>query len=126
MARSRIPTAKALVSGADLRNPARFRGRQAPARPRPLGEPFARMTPGQADAWREFQSELPWLTSSHRALVQVASVLRSRIDSDPAIGITALSAYSAILSKLAATPIDDSKVSAPDDAEDDETARFFN
>jgi len=84
------------------------------------------MTPPQAEAWREFRAELPWLTSSHRALVQVASVLRSRIDSDPAIGITALSAYSAILSKLAATPIDDSKVSAPDDAEDDETARFFN
>ncbi|WP_372706883.1 hypothetical protein [Brevundimonas sp.] len=84
------------------------------------------MTPPQAEAWREFRAELPWLTSSHRALVQLASVLRSRIDSDPAIGITALSAYSAVLSKLAATPVDDSRVSIPDDAEADETARFFN
>jgi len=49
------------------------------------------------------------------------------MDADPAIGITALSAYSAVLSKLAATPVDDSRVSIPDYAEDDDpAARFFN
>lgn len=124
MARPRLPQAKAEVSGAALKNPGTFRGRKAP-RSRPLGDAYASMTPGQVDAWEEFREELPWLNASHRALLQAACVLRARLNEDPAIGVNALQTYSAILSKLAATPVDETKVSAPDDDDGDPADAFF-
>lgn len=124
MANPRLPVAKADVSGAALKNPQRHRDRKAP-RARALGDPYARMTDGQAQAWREFADELPWLTSAHRPLLQVACVLRDRMNTDPEIGITALSAYSAILSKLGATPVDESKVNAGDEDDEDPADAFF-
>lgn len=126
MPRPRLPQAKAEVSGAILQNAGRFADRSAPKRTRPLGEPYARMTDEQKEAWEEFRSELPWLNSSHRALLQLASVLRARLNSDPDMGVNALQAYSAILSKLAATPVDETKVSAPDDDEDSPEDKYFN
>jgi hypothetical protein len=84
------------------------------------------MTPSQVEAWEEFRSELPWLNSSHRALLQVACVLRARLNDDPDMGVNAITTYSAILSKLAATPVDETKVSYGDDGEEDPADRFFS
>lgn len=125
MARPRLPQAKAEVSGAVLKNPGTFKDRKAPKGTRPLGEPYARMTPGQVEAWEEFRAELPWLNSSHRALLQLACVLRARLNEDPDMGVNALSAYSSILSKLAATPVDETKVGVPDGEDEDPADRFF-
>lgn len=125
MANPRLPAMKADVSGAALKNPQRHRDRKAPAN-RPLGEPYARMTDDQKVAWQEFADELPWLTASHRALLQVACLLRARMNADPEIGVTALSAYSAILSKLAATPVDDTKVALGGEEETDPSDQFFS
>lgn len=126
MARPRLPAKKAEVSGAALINAGRFKDRVAPKGTRPLGEPYARMTDIQQEAWEEFRSELPWLNSSHRALLQVACVLRARLNDNPEMGVNAIATYSAVLSKLAATPVDQSKVSVPDGEEEDPTAKFFN
>jgi hypothetical protein len=124
MANPRLPALKAEVSGAAMKNPQRHQDRKAP-RVRALGEPYARMTAGQQEAWREFAEDLPWLNSAHRALLQVACVLRDRMNTDPDIGITALSAYSAILSKLAATPVDETKVNHGDQEDEDPADAFF-
>jgi hypothetical protein len=126
MPRPRLPQSKAEVSGATLKDPGRFKGRKTPKGTRPLGEPYKSMTEDQCEAWEDFRSELPWLNSSHRALLQLACVLRARLNSDPDMGVNALSAYSSVLSKLAATPVDETKVSSPDDEDEDPAERYFN
>ena len=80
MANPRTPAAKAAVSGAAMKNPQRHKARKVPKGTRALGLPYARMTPGQVEAWQEFRDELPWLNSAHRALLQLACVLRDRPD----------------------------------------------
>lgn len=126
MPKPRLPQAKAEASGAILKNAGRFQGRKVPKGTRPLGEPYKAMNAEQRDAWTEFKSELPWLNSSHRALLQLACVLRARLNNDPDMGVNAISAYSSILSKLAATPVDETKVSAPDDKDEDPADQYFN
>lgn len=126
MGNPRLPPAKAKISGAAIVNPGRHKDRKPAKRTRPLGEPFAKMTPEQCGAWEEFRAELPWLNSSHRAILQLACVLRSRLDNDPETGVNALQTYSSVLSKLAATPVDESKVGGGHDDEEDETDKFFH
>lgn len=126
MPRPRLPQSKAEVSGATLKDPGRFKDRKTPKGTRPLGEPYKSMTDDQCEAWEAFRSELPWLNSSHRALLQLACVLRARLNTDPDMGVNALSAYSSVLSKLAATPVDETKVSSPDDEDEDPAEKYFN
>jgi hypothetical protein len=124
MAKPRLPAAKAEVSGAAIKDPQRFRDRKVSKRTRPIGEPYANMTDEQKAAWEEYRYELPWLNSSHRVLLRLACVLTARMN-DPDIGISALHALSAVLSKLGATPVDETKVNHGDDAEDDPSDKFF-
>lgn len=125
MANPRLPALKADVSGAALKNPQRHGDRKAPKGTRSLGEPYKSMTPAQCEAWEEFRADLPWLNSSHRAILQVACLLRARMNADADIGVTALSAYSAILSKLAATPVDETKASRGDEEDEDPADQYF-
>jgi len=124
MARPRVPQAKAEVAGAAIIHPGRFKGRKVPKGTRPLGEPYAKMTPEQREAWEAFRAELPWLNSSHRPLLQVACILRVRMD-DAEVGVNQIQTYSAILSKLGATPVDETKVSVADGDDEDPDDRFF-
>ena len=125
MSRPRLPAAKAEVAGSAIIHAGRFADRKAPKGTRALGEPYAKMTDVQKEAWAEFRDELPWLNNSHRALLHIACVLRARVNSDPEIGVNQLQTYSAILSKLAATPVDETKVNHGDDSEDDPADAFF-
>lgn len=125
MSRPRLPRAKAMVSGAAIKDPGRFRDRRAPKGVRTLGEPYAKMTPDERAAWTEFRDELPWLNSSHRALLRIACILRVRMDT-PDVGVSQIQTYSAILSKLAATPVDETKVNAADEDDDDPDDEFYN
>lgn len=125
MARPRLPAAKAEVSGAVIKHPGRFKGRAAPKRVRQLGQPYAKMNPEECEAWEEFRLELPWLNGSHRALLRLACILQVRMDS-PDVGVNQIQTFSAILSKLAATPVDETKVGVPDDENDAPEDRFFN
>lgn len=126
MARPRLPAAKAGVIGATLKDAGRFKDRKAPKRTRALGQPYKTMSEAEVAAWNEFAAELPWLNSSHRALLQLACRLRARLNTDPDMGVNAMQAYSAILSKLAATPVDETKVSHGDDGDEDPADRFFH
>lgn len=124
MARPRLPAAKAEVSGAALVHAGRFKDRKAPKGTRPVGEPYARMTAEQQAAWHEMVDEMPWLNSSHRRLLRVASIISARLD-DPDIGINQLQTLSAVLSKLGATPVDETKVNVPDGEDIDPADKFF-
>lgn len=126
MARPRLPAAKAEVIGAHLKDAGRFADRKAPKRTRPIGEPYKMMSEAEQSAWHEFAHELPWLNSSHRALLQLACRLRARLNNDPDMGVNAMQAYSAILSKLAATPVDETKVNHGEGEDEDPADRYFN
>jgi hypothetical protein len=125
MPKPRLPAAKAEVSGAALMNAGRFADRKVSKRTRGLGNPYKMMSEAEQAAWHEFADELPWLNSSHRALLHLACRLRARLNNDPDMGVNAMQAYSAILSKLAATPVDETKVNHGDDGEEDPADRFF-
>lgn len=126
MARPRLPAAKAEVSGAALINAGRFAGRKPPKGTRPLGEPYAKMTDAQKEAWEDFRADLPWLNSSHRVLLRLACIWTARMDDpDAEFGVSATQALSSILSKLAATPVDETKVTMPDGDDSDPADKFF-
>src|SRR5687768_15132479 len=111
MARPRTPVAKAEVSGAAAVNPGRFKDRKGP-KAGPLGEPYARMTPEQKAVWAEMRADMPWLNRGHRVLVRLACMLTAKMDADDdgELGVSATHALSGILSKLGATPVDETKV----------------
>lgn len=119
MARPRLPVAKAATSGAAIKNPSRHAGRKRPTGVRVLGEPYKTMTAGEKRAWKEFAAEMPWLNASHRVLLRLACLWTARMEDPKAeFGVSATQALSSILSKLGATPVDESKVSHGGDDED--------
>lgn len=79
------------------------------------------MTKPQAAAWRTFEAEAPWLNFSHRALVEIASVVRARLTAGEDVGVQALNLLRLSLGSMGLTPVDASKVAwvADDDAHDD-------
>ena len=125
MAKPRTPTKKAKVSGATLKDPARFKDRKEPANPNPIGAPYKGMTPAQLKVWKECAENMPWLNASHRLLLRQVSILAARMETDAEVGVSAMHALSAMLSKLGATPTDESKVDHPDGAEDPDD-KFFH
>lgn len=123
MANPRLPVAKARATGADIKNPGRHADRKKPKGTRALGEPYAKMTLEEQAQWHEFERDLPWLNSSHRVILRMACKLTVDMDGDE-FGVSKAQALSSILSKLGATPADESKVSGGGD--DDEPDEFFN
>jgi len=125
MAKPRTPTKKAKVSGATLKDPARFKDRKEPANPSPIGTPYKGMTAAQVKVWKECAENMPWLNASHRLLLRQVSVLAARMETESEVGVSAMHALSAMLSKLGATPTDESKVDHPDGNEDPDD-KFFH
>lgn len=126
MANPRLPAKVAEITGAAARSPYRHKGRKAPNGTRPLGEPYKSMSDAERAAWYGFADELPWLNSSHRALLQLACRLRARLNSDPDMGVSAMHSYSSVLSKLGATPVDETKVNHGEGEDEDPAERYFN
>ncbi len=126
MPKARIPLSKAHVSGAAAKNPQRFRGRKAPKAP-PIGAPYARMTKAQRTVWAEMSKDMPWLNRGHRVLLRLACVLTAKMDEDEdgSIGVSAAHALSSILSKLGATPVDETKVAHGNDGEEEDPGEGF-
>ena len=124
MARPRLPAAKAETSGAAIKNAGRFADREAPKGTRPLGEPYLKMTDEQKEAWQEYRAELPWLNSSHRPLLRLACIWTAKMD-DAEFGVSATQALSSILSKLGATPVDETKVHHGEGDDEDPADEFF-
>jgi len=85
-----------------------------------LGDPPRWLTDAQAAAWREFAGELPWLNRSHRAIVEIACVVRARLQGGEEVGTKAMALLRLCLSSMGATPVDASKVVWPADEEPDD------
>ena len=122
MPNPRTPTAKAKATGADVQHPGRHADRKEPAG-RPLGEAPDYLDDFGVKAWEGFKRELPWLMESDRAVMEVCAKVRGEIISGDDVGVTKLSMYQSMLSKLGATPADRSRISVQDEEDEDE---FFN
>lgn len=109
MARSRSPVAKAKVTGADKKNPGRHKARKS-AKTGMLGPAPAFLDKHSKKAWTLFKKELPWLKENHRAFMEAICGLRGKIISGAGLSATQTTTYQAMLSKLGATPADESKV----------------
>jgi len=117
MPRPRTPALKAKATGATIIHPGRHKDRKAPKLV-PLGRPSDHLKDGGVVAWEGFKRELPWLTEGHRALVEVASNLRGRLIDGDEVGVNALSLLQVCLSKLGATPTDETKLNLADDGDE--------
>lgn len=82
-----------------------------------LGAPSTWLNEAQALAWASFQRELPWLCERDRALVEIASVIRSRLMSGEDVGVQALNLLRQALGQMGATPADATRVPAGSDDE---------
>ncbi len=84
------------------------------------------MTPAQVKVWKECAENMPWLNASHRLLLRQVNVLAARMETEAEVGVSAMHALSAMLSKLGATPTDESKVNHPQNDNDPDDRFFFH
>ncbi len=124
MGNPRQPVAKAVVSGAAAKNPQRHRDRKQP-KVASLGPPPAHLGKSARTAWLMFANEMPWLAASDAALLEIAARVRGELADNAEVGVTKLSMYQSVLSKLGASPTDRSKVIFDDGDESDPEDRFF-
>lgn len=120
MAKPRIPRAKAALEARDKKNPQRFKNRKEPHCADVLGDPPDWMGGEQRLAWRTFQKEIPWLNASHRGVVEIATIIRARLMAGEECGVQALNLLRQCLGQMGATPSDASKVTLPEDDDEDD------
>jgi hypothetical protein len=109
-----------------LHDPKRFSGRNEPPADGPLGAPPHWLKEPAAEAWREFENELPWLNRSHRCIVAIASIARAELAAGCA-DVKVLTLLRQCLGQLGATPSDASKITMPDEeAPDDPADKYFS
>jgi hypothetical protein len=128
MARPRTPPAKAAAIAADVKNPGRHKGRGAPKGVAALGGPSMWLDVYGKRAFQAFKRELPWLEEADRMIVELASMFRGRL-LDPegqGLGLQAGQELRRCLAQLGATPADRSKVTVPDDGEEDPDEAAFS
>lgn len=128
MARARTPLAKAKATGRTLHDKKRFAGRSEPVVKDPLGDPPKYMKKAeQKEVWRTLASEIPWLNSSHRAIVAIASEVLGKMIANEEMSMNALNLLRLCLSQLGATPTSASNVSHQEDDNDDDdpAAKYF-
>ncbi|QHE86518.1 hypothetical protein [Hydrogenophaga sp. BPS33] len=82
------------------------------------------MTEAEIATWNELVRDLPWLHSAHRLLLRMACRLSARMD-EGEVGVESMKALSSLLSKLGATPVDESKVTHAGDDDEDAADEFF-
>ncbi len=124
MARPRLPKAKADVQGSAIINAGRFKDRKEP-KAGPLGDPPLWMKSEARVEWYVLASEIPWLNSSHRALLNIAAKIQAKIAADEDVSANMLNLLRQILGQMGATPTDASKVNVPEEPDDDPAASFF-
>lgn len=124
MANPRLPPEVAAVTGADKRSPGRFKGRAAP-KVKSLGPAPKSMNEDQQAIWDEFNEDFPWLGRSDRRVVGLAVILQSAIDKGDA-PVAVFAQMRMLLSAMGGTPVDRSKVQAPDDEDEDPADAFLN
>jgi hypothetical protein len=128
MPRPRTPLAKAKATGRTLHDPKRYKSRKEPTSQGPLGKPPKWMkNESQREAWETFADELPWLNHSHRALVGIAFEIRGKLIAGEEVSVNGLNLLRLCLGQMGANPVDSSKVTLPEDDEDEEdpAAKYF-
>lgn len=122
MARPRTPKAKAEVIGQADKQKTKFNKRKEPVVNDDIGEPFDWLKPFAKQAWKDMVSEIPWLNSSHRTHLGIAATIRGRMmgDSNEEVGVQALNLLRQCLGQMGATPADATKVTLPNNDEEDE------
>jgi hypothetical protein len=128
MPRPRTPLAKAKATGRTLHDPGRFKNRKEPVVKDPLGKPPNYMKDAsQIEAWQTLASEIPWLNSSHRAIVSIASQVFGKQIAGEEVSVNGLNLLRLCLSQMGVTPVDASKITLPDEDADDEdpSAKYF-
>lgn len=129
MPRPQTPLAKAALTGADKKNPQRYRDRTEPKTSgRPLGKPPSYLPATAKRAWAIFADELPWLTHEDRGAVEVVSLMRSSIIDGLTADLPAsfFGNYRMALSSLGATPVDRAKVHQSDNDDDSDPFGFLD
>ena len=122
MARPRVPKAKAKATGQDVQHAPRFEPRKEPKVTDTVGDPPGPFKEWAIKAWNQFKDEIPWLNKSHRAVLEIACGVRSRMMAGEDVGIQALNLLRQCLGQMGATPADASKVTIPDGEEDKDPA----
>lgn len=107
------------ISGAIEKNRNAYNNRSETDSP-PLGDPSPHLSDDEAAVWREFQEEVPWLKECHRALIEIASSIRSGIRK----GLTTAGdkrLLLSILNAIGATPAMSGRIqkNKPDEEEDE-------
>ncbi|OWQ66734.1 hypothetical protein CEE57_18435 [Stenotrophomonas maltophilia] len=82
------------------------------------------MTAAQVRVWKECVSNMPWLNAAHRLLLRQVCILAARMETGEDLSVSSTHALSAMLSKLGATPTDESKVCHPLEDEDPDEQHF--
>jgi hypothetical protein len=127
MPRRRTPLAKAKATGQDKNHASRFKDRREPQSKGPLGTPPKWMKKQtQLDAWMMFADELPWLNHSHRALVAIASDIRGQLIAGDEVSVNGLNLLRLCLGQMGATPVDSSKITLPEEENQEDPAdKYF-
>lgn len=120
MANPRNPLAKAKAEGRDVTHSSRYKDRKEPKVSADIGKAPKWMNAEQGRVWKTFCKELPWLNASHRALLEIATTIRTRVIAGQEVGVQALNLLRQCLGQMGATPSDASKISMPDEDEKDD------
>lgn len=125
MPRPRIPREKADLTGYSARHPERFRKNHNQSTALgPIGEPYDWLTEHAKEAWAEMADTMPWLDSSHRAILSVTAYLFGRFRED-VLGVSGMNLLRLCLQSLGATPADFGKIGWAQPANDDDPAAEF-
>jgi hypothetical protein len=91
-----------------------------------LGQAPKRFTAAQVEIWDEFNEDFPWLGRSDRRVVGLAVMLQHMIDTDPDCPVAVFAQMRMLLSSMGGTPVDRSKVQAPEEESEDPADAFLN
>jgi len=122
--RPRLPQEVAKVTGAIAKNAGRFSDRATP-KVKSLGSAPKSFDADQIEIWDEFNADFPWLGRSDRRVVGLAVILQSEINKGDA-PVAVFAQMRMLLSSMGGTPVDRSKVQAPEDDDADPSDEFLN
>lgn len=122
--RPRLPNDVAKITGAVAKNAGRFEGRFDPKAVKSLGPAPKNFDDEQREIWDTFNADFPWLGRADRSLVKMAVMMDQMIDSGEA-PVAVFAQYRLLLSSMGGTPVDRSKVAAPDEDSKDPADEFL-
>ena len=125
MSRPRLPQDVAKITGAVAKNAGRFEGRSSP-KVRSLGPAPKKFNEEQKRIWDEFNDDYPWLGRSDRQIVGIACRLQYMVETEVEVPVAVFTQLRMTLSAMGGTPVDRSKVGAPDEPDKDPADEYFN